>query len=91
VADSLKFRDTRSYSIWKAGKGDRFSVAARGFERPVIGYIFSNDNGTWSLDYKGQKLRGTYDTIDQAATAIVALASGRPVAQAQRQKRSTKK
>jgi hypothetical protein len=91
VADSLKFRDTRSYSIWKAGKGDRFSIAAKGFARPLLGYVVSNGNGTWSIEHKGQKLRDTYDTLDQAATAIVALDSGRPGAQAQRQKRSTKK
>jgi hypothetical protein len=82
----------RPYDIWQAGKGDRFSVAAKGFAHPVLGYVYSNGNGTWSIERKGEKLAGTYDTIDQAATALMALASKRPVvAKTQRQKRSTKK
>jgi hypothetical protein len=87
----MRFRDT-PYSIWKAGKGDRFSVAAKGFAHPVIGYVYSNNNGTWAIERKGETLPGTYNSIDQAATALIALASKRPVvAKAQRQKRSTKK
>jgi hypothetical protein len=74
----LSFPD-RQYAIWKAGKGDRFSVAAKGFAHPVIGYLFSNGDGTWSIERKGQKLPGTYSSIDQAATALMALASKRPV------------
>jgi hypothetical protein len=82
----------RPYAIWKAGKGDRFSVAAKGFVHPVIGYVHSNGDGTWSVERKREKLAGTYDTIDQAATALMALASKRPVvAKAQRQKRGRKK
>jgi hypothetical protein len=85
------FRD-RPYAIWKAGKGDRFSVAAKGFAHPVIGYVYSNGNGTWSIEHKGETLPGTYNTIDQAATALMALASKRPVvAKAKRQKRGRKK
>ena len=88
---TLNFRDT-PYSIWKAGKGDRFSVAAKGFAHPVIGYVYSNGDGTWSIERKGEKLAGTYNSIDQAATALLALASKRPVAaKTQRQRRGRKK
>ena len=82
----------KTYSIWKAGKGDRFSVAAKGFAHPVIGYVYSNGNGTWSIERKGETLPGTYNSIDQAATALMALASKRSVvAKAQRQNRVRKK
>ena len=58
----------------------------------MIGYIFSNGNGTWSIERKGQKLSDAYDSIDEAATTLIALASKRPVvAQARRQKRAPKK
>jgi hypothetical protein len=82
----------RPYAISKAGKGDRFSVAAKGFAHPVIGYVFSNGNGTWSIEHKGETLTGTHNTVDRAASALMALASKRPVvAKAQRQKRGRKK
>jgi len=81
----------RPYAISKAGKGDRFSVAAKGFAHPVIGYVFSNGNGTWSIEHKGETLPGTHNTVDKAASALMALASKRPVAKAQRQKRGRKK
>jgi hypothetical protein len=87
----MRFRDT-PYSIWKAGKGDRFTVAAKGLAHQVIGYVYSNGDGTWSIERKGQKLPDTYNSIDQAATALMALASKRPVvAKAQHQNRVRKK
>jgi hypothetical protein len=80
----------KAYSIWRAGKGDRFSVAAKGFEHPVLGYVLSNGNGTWSIEHKGENLPYTYSSMDQAATALITLASKRASARARR-KRAAKK
>jgi hypothetical protein len=91
ILPTLNFRD-RPYAIWKAGKGDRFSVAAKGFAYSVIGCVYSNGDGTWSIERKGEKLPDTYNSIDQAATALVACASKRQVvAKAQYQNRVRKK
>ena len=45
----------------------------------MIGYVYSNGDGTWLVERKGQKVPDTYNSIDQAATALMALASKRPV------------
>ena len=63
------------YSITRAGKGDRFAIAAKNNHRLVLGYVVSNRNGTWSALRAGKRLRQGYASIDEAAKALIAFAS----------------
>ena len=45
----------------------------------MIGSVYSNGNGTCSIERKSKKLPDTYNAIDQAATELMALVSKRPV------------
>jgi hypothetical protein len=62
------------YSIGKAGS-DRFAIAPKGNTLRLLGYVFSNGNGTWSAERTGKKLRQVYASIDEAAKALLAFAS----------------
>jgi hypothetical protein len=64
-----------AYSMSKAGKRDRFAIAAKSNTGLLFGYVFSNGNGTWSVERAGKKLREVYASIDEAAKALIALTS----------------
>ena len=71
--DPSKNYHDRSYSMHKAGS-DRFAIAATSNTR-LLGYVFSNGNGTWSVERSGKKLRQVYGSIDEAAKALITFAS----------------
>ena len=62
------------YSMSKAGS-DRFAIASKSNTRLLLGYVFSNRNGTWSIERTGKKLRQVYASIDEAAKALIGFAS----------------
>jgi hypothetical protein len=66
------YRGGLSYFIWKAGV-DRFAVSEQKPTRPVLGYIASNHNGSWSVERQGQTVAGTFCSIDAAVKALITL------------------
>ena len=61
------------YWVSKAGC-DRFAIVSK-HKRFLLGYVFSNGNGTWYVERTGKRLGQVYASIDEAAKALIAFAS----------------
>ena len=59
-----------AFTMTRMGKGDRFAIAAKTHPEVLLGYVFSNGNGTWSVERDGKKLPEGYATIGEAAKAL---------------------
>jgi hypothetical protein len=67
--------DDVSYSAWRLAEG-RFAIAAGQNVLPILGYVFQNSDGTWSLERRGQILEVSYGSLAEAAQALLELESG---------------
>jgi hypothetical protein len=64
--------DDATYSLWIAGT-KRFAVVRGKTASPVVGYIFQNHEGSWSIEHRGMILKTVYRSSSDAALAVLSL------------------
>lgn len=67
--------DKAPYGAWQISPR-RFAITWAGEAAPVIGYAIQVQDGTWFIERKGQVFRSTYDSLVDAAEALLALEEG---------------
>ena len=64
------------YAAWQIS-ARRFAITWAGEAAPVIGYAIQGQGGkTWFIERKGQVFRCTYESLTDAAAALLALEEG---------------
>jgi len=67
-----------SYSIWKV-HGSRVGITLAQTAKPILGYAFKNVDDTWTIECHGKIVPVVYDSLPDAARAILVL-SGKSLA-----------
>ena len=61
-----------AYRLWPISD-DRFALIPAGKVLPVLGFVTRNENAAWVIEYGGQILGITFESSEQAATALIEL------------------
>jgi hypothetical protein len=64
--------EAERYSLWRVGT-DRFAVCFAETVTPVLGLVFKNTDGTWSIERQGRVVDVAYGSLEDAADTLVNL------------------